>query len=74
MVQAQGEDAPRTHYAMCILNPDGGSGVSGFCKYVQVEGQQTHIHAEMTGLTPGKHGFHVHVFGKFCKDYTQNLD
>ena len=55
-----------THYAICMLNPDGGSGVSGHCKFTQVEGQQVQISAEMNGLTPGLHGFHVHQFGKFA--------
>ena len=61
MVQAEAT----THYAICMLNPDGGSGVSGWTKFTQVEGQQIQIQAEMNGLTPGKHGFHVHQFGKF---------
>ena len=55
----------KTYYAMCILNPDGGSGVSGYTKFVQNEGEQILIMAEMNGLTPGQHGFHVHQFGKF---------
>ena len=54
----------KTHYAICMLKEDGNSGVNGWCKFVQVEGQQVQITAEMTGLTPGLHGFHVHVFGK----------
>ena len=60
-------EGANTHYAMCILNPDGGSTVSGVCKYVQVEGQSIQINATMNGLTPGLHGFHVHQFGKFSK-------
>ena len=54
----------KTYYAMCILNPDGGSGVSGHTKFVQNEGEQILIMSEMNGLTPGLHGFHVHQFGK----------
>ena len=53
-----------THYAVCVLNPDQGSGVSGVTKFTQVEGQKCKIEAEMKGLTPGLHGFHVHQFGK----------
>ena len=45
---------------MCILNPDGGSGVSGHAMFKQVEGENIQIKAEITGLTPGLHGFHVH--------------
>ena len=57
-------DAPTTHYAICILNEDGNSGVKGITKFTQVEGQPIQMNAEMTGLTAGLHGFHVHVFGK----------
>jgi len=53
-----------THYAVCILREDGGSGVSGLVKFSQVEGENVKIHAEITGLTPGLHGFHIHQFGK----------
>ena len=57
-------DAPITHYATCILNPDGGSSVSGIAHMTQAENGPITIRAEMNGLTPGLHGFHVHVFGK----------
>lgn len=53
-----------THYAVCVLNPDGGSGVSGVVRCSQVEGQKVKISAEIKGLTPGQHGFHIHQFGK----------
>jgi len=56
--------------AVCILNPDGDSGVSGVCWLTQVPGQNCVIKAEMKGLTPGKHGFHIHQFGNLtggCK-------
>lgn len=49
-----------THYAVCILREDGGSGVSGLVKFSQVEGEKVKIHAEITGLSPGLHGFHIH--------------
>ena len=56
-------EAP-THYAVCVLNQDGDSGVKGIAKFVQKEGEQCHITAEVTGLSEGHHGFHVHQFGK----------
>jgi len=31
-------EGAKTHYAVCVLNPDGGSSVSGVCKFTQVEG------------------------------------
>ena len=55
----------KTHYAVCVLNQDGNSGVSGIVKTSQVEGQKTRITAEIKGLTPGLHGFHIHQFGKY---------
>ena len=58
-------EGAKTHYAICMLLPDGNSGVSGCTKFTQVEGQQVTMAAEMNGLTPGKHGFHVHQFGKY---------
>ena len=54
----------KTHYAVCVLNPDGGSGVSGVVKFVQAEGQKTKVTAEVKGLKPGHHGFHIHQYGK----------
>ena len=62
MVQAEEK---KTHYAVCVLNPDGGSGVSGIAKLTQVEGEQVEINVEIKGLTPGLHGFHIHQFGKY---------
>ncbi len=52
--------AKETFYAVCVMNPDGGSGVSGIVKFTQVTGEQTRVQAEVKGLTPGKHGFHIH--------------
>ena len=52
------------HYAVCILNPDGNSGVSGTVFMTQTEGEQVSIKAKVTGLTEGLHGFHIHQFGK----------
>ena len=59
--------APTVHSAICILNPDGGSSVRGVVKLTQVEGKQVTLKGEMVGLTPGKHGFHVHVYGNLLK-------
>ena len=54
----------QTHYAVCVMNPDGGSSVSGIVKMTQVEGQKVKIVADVKGLAPGQHGFHIHQFGK----------
>jgi superoxide dismutase, Cu-Zn family len=39
-----------------------GSGVAGKATFTR-EGDKVRVKAELTGLTPGKHGFHIHEFG-----------
>ena len=39
-------------YGICILKPDGGSGVEGVITLCQI-GDETTITGELTGLTPG---------------------
>ena len=56
------EGSTPVHYAVCVLN-GGGTGVSGVVKFTQAEGKKVRIQAEITGLTPGQHGFHIHEFG-----------
>ena len=55
------------HYAVCVLNPDGNSGVSGVVRFRHVEGEKVKIEADVTGLTPGKHGFHIHQYGNLTE-------
>jgi Cu-Zn family superoxide dismutase len=48
--------------AVCVLTPTKGSKVSGLVTFT-VKGDVIDIAGDITGLTPGKHGFHVHEFG-----------
>ena len=47
--------------------PEGKSKVSGIVRFEHIEGRQCRIVAELTGLTPGPHGFHIHEFGNLIQ-------
>lgn len=48
--------------AVARMYPTKGSTVKGTVTFEAVE-MGTRIHATFSGLTPGKHGFHIHEFG-----------
>jgi Cu-Zn family superoxide dismutase len=63
VAQAQPEEKSSAPLkAIVVLHPTAGNKASGTVTFTEVaDGVQ--IHADLTGLTPGNHGFHVHEFG-----------
>jgi Cu-Zn family superoxide dismutase len=53
--------------AVAILLPTKGSKAEGRVTFTQTDGT-VHVHAEISGLTPGDHGFHIHEFGVWSED------
>lgn len=53
--------------AVSNLLPTKGSKVEGRVTFTERDGK-IHVHAEITGLKPGKHGFHIHEFGVWSED------
>ena len=48
--------------AIAVLHPTKGNKVEGVVTFTK-SGDQIKIVADVNGLTPGKHGFHIHEFG-----------
>lgn len=48
--------------AVAVLHPTKGSNVAGIVTFTK-SGDEAKVVADVTGLTPGKHGFHIHEFG-----------
>lgn len=46
----------------CDLQPTTGNAVTGWVTFEEMQGH-VHVKAEVRGLTPGKHGFHIHEKG-----------
>ena len=53
--------------AICIITPLKGSKVHGKVTFAS-KGGKVEITGEISGLTPGLHGFHVHEFGDLSSD------
>jgi superoxide dismutase, Cu-Zn family len=49
--------------AVATLEPKSGSAVTGTATFVQQPDGTVRVVAELQGLTPGQHGFHVHELG-----------
>src|SRR5712672_2335342 len=48
--------------AIAVLHPTAGNNVTGSVTFTK-SGDEIKVVADVTGLTPGKHGFHIHEFG-----------
>ena len=59
---AQTPDSHAKHKGVVVLIPTKGSSVSGVVTFMPTS-KGTHVKAEITGLAPGKHGFHIHEYG-----------
>lgn len=57
--QAHDEDVDK---AIAVLTPSSGSKVSGTVTFTK-SGDDVKVVAEVNGLSPGQHGFHIHEFG-----------
>jgi Cu-Zn family superoxide dismutase len=53
--------------AVAVLFPTKGSDVKGRVTFTQ-DGSTVHVHVEISGLTPGYHGFHIHEYGVWSED------
>ena len=64
---AEEKKAPAITKAVAILIPTKDSKVEGRVTFTE-DGGKVKVHAVITGLTPGKHGFHVHEYGVWSED------
>jgi Cu-Zn family superoxide dismutase len=49
--------------AMAVLSPASGSSVHGTVYFIRESENKIRVEASVSGLTPGKHGFHIHEKG-----------
>jgi Cu-Zn family superoxide dismutase len=70
LAQSQNRDKPQAKSAstaevtkaVAVLHPTDGSKVHGIVTFTK-EGNKVKVVARIEGLTPGKHGFHIHEWG-----------
>jgi Cu-Zn family superoxide dismutase len=61
------QEGPEITKAIAVLHPTKMSTISGNIIFTR-EDNGIHIIAEINGLSPGKHGFHIHEFGDCSAD------
>ncbi|MBX3161887.1 MAG: superoxide dismutase family protein [Deltaproteobacteria bacterium] len=49
--------------AIAVLQPSAGSDVEGVVRFVDRPGHGLEVSADVRRLSPGRHGFHVHLYG-----------
>lgn len=54
--------SPRVMRAVAVLSPTEGNAVSGVVTFTRAE-EGLRVEAELNGLPPGAHAYHVHLFG-----------
>jgi Cu-Zn family superoxide dismutase len=64
---ADGQEGSKVLKAICVVTPLKGSKVHGVLHFTQ-NGHTVTVKGEIAGLSPGKHGFHVHEFGDISKN------
>uniref|UniRef100_A0A0K8R921 Superoxide dismutase [Cu-Zn] n=1 Tax=Ixodes ricinus TaxID=34613 RepID=A0A0K8R921_IXORI len=53
--------------AICVLNT---TNIRGIVRFVQTSNWSVEVTANVTGLPPGSHGFHIHQYGDITKGCT----
>ena len=57
--QAEGSQINK---AVCVIYPTAGNNVTGLVTFTRTD-SGIKVVADISGLTPGKHGFHIHEYG-----------
>jgi superoxide dismutase, Cu-Zn family len=64
---AKGAGAQISKAVAILIHTKKGQGVEGRVTFTP-SNETMHVHAEISGLTPGDHGFHIHEFGVWSDD------